>query len=246
VKYRLVLLDVDGTLLLCAGAGRRSLERAVREHCGLYDPGHPERSGGEAAAESKGDLAPLRLDGSTDRLIVRHALKLLGHEMDDSSCDRILARYVEILEPELADPGYHVLPGVAAALGALRDGGVAHGLCTGNVREGARLKLRRGALDGFFEWGPEAVGGFADDGEVRTRIVEAAMRRAAARYGPIPPAEVLVVGDTPLDVQAGHEAGCAVLGVATGRYGKEDLLAAGANHAVETLETPEALRLLLG
>ncbi len=230
MSYRLVLLDVDGTLVLCAGAGRRALERAVREHCRRPD----------------GDLTPLRLDGSTDRLIVRHALKLLGHEMDEASCDRILARYEELLEPELADPGFHVLPGVAAALGELRDRQVPHGLCTGNVREGARLKLRRGGLDGFFEWGPDAVGGFAGDGEVRTRIVEAAMRRAAARHGPVAPAEVLVVGDTPLDVQAGHEAGCAVLGVATGRYGREDLRAAGANHVVETLESAEALRLLLG
>ncbi len=230
MTYRLVLLDVDGTLVLCAGAGRRSLERAVREHCRRPD----------------GDLTPLRLDGSTDRLIVRHALKLLGREFDDPACDRILSRYVEIVEGELADPGYRVLPGARAALEALRVRGVAHGLCTGNVKEGARLKLRRGGLDGYFEWGPEAVGGFAEDGEVRTWIVEAAIRRAAAQHGPVAPAEVLVVGDTPLDVQAGHEAGCAVLGVATGRYGTEDLLAAGANHAVETLEAPEALRLIGG
>jgi phosphoglycolate phosphatase len=230
VKYRLVLLDVDGTLVHCAGAGRRSLERAVREHCGRND----------------GDLSPLRLDGSTDRLIVRHALKLLGEAFDDGACDRILARYVEVLEPELADPGYAVLPGVAAALELLRDRQVAHALCTGNVKEGARLKLRRGGLDGFFDWAPEAAGGFADDGEVRTRIVEAALRRASAQLGPVAPREALVVGDTPLDIQAGHEAGCAVLGVATGRYGRADLLAAGANHAVETLEAPEALRLLAG
>jgi phosphoglycolate phosphatase-like HAD superfamily hydrolase len=230
VKYRLVLLDVDGTLLLCAGAGRRALERAVREHCGRPD----------------GDLTPLRLDGSTDRLIVRHALQLLGQPFDDAACDRILEQYVELLRLELAGPGFQLLPGVVAALDALRDRQVPHGLCTGNVKEGARLKLVRGGLDGYFAWGPDAVGGFAGDGEVRTRIVEAALRRAAARHGPVAPAEVLVVGDTPLDVQAGHEAGCAVLGVATGRYGREDLLAAGANHAVETLETPEALRLLLG
>lgn len=230
MKYRIVLLDVDGTLVQCAGAGRRSLERAVREHCGRPD----------------GDLSPLRLDGSTDRLIVRHALKLLDHEMSEPTCDRILERYVELLEPELSDPGYHVLPGVPAALELLRTRQVAHGLCTGNVRDGARLKLARGGLDGYFDWGPEAVGGFAADGEVRTRIVEAALRRAAARHGAVTPAEVLVVGDTPLDVQAGHEAGCAVLGVATGRYGREDLRAAGANHVVETLEAPEALRLLLG
>jgi phosphoglycolate phosphatase-like HAD superfamily hydrolase len=230
VKYRLVLLDVDGTLVHCAGAGRRSLERAVREHCGL-----PE-----------GDLSALRLDGSTDRLIVRHALGLLGRPFDDDACDRMLARYVGILPGELTDRAYRVLPGVERALAALRDRGVAHALCTGNVKEGARLKLLRGGLDGFFEWGPDAVGGFADDGEVRTRIVEAALRRAAARLGPLAPHEALVVGDTPLDVQAGHEAGCAVLGVATGRYAPDELRACGADHVVESLDAPGALALVAG
>lgn len=228
--YRLVLLDVDGTLVHCAGAGRRSLERAVRDHCNL-----PE-----------GDLSALRLDGSTDRLIVRHALAILGRPFDEAACDTMLARYVGILTAELTDPAYRVLPGVEVALTALRDRGVAHALCTGNVREGARLKLRRGLLDGFFDWDADSVGGFAEDGEVRTRIVEAALRRAAARLGALAPREVLVVGDTPLDVQAGHEAGCAVLGVATGRYPPDELLACGADHVVETLEAPRALALLVG
>lgn len=229
-RHRVVLLDVDGTLVLCAGAGRRSLERAVAEELGL--PGT--------------DLSSVRLDGSTDRLIVRHAMGLLGRPFDEAGCDRLLLRYVDLLPGELHAPGYRILPGVGAALELLRARGVAHGLCTGNVRNGARLKLRHGGLDGFFEWGPDAVGGFAEDGEVRARIVEAAMRRAAAQVGPLAPREVLVVGDTPLDVQAGHEAGCEVLGVATGKYGREDLLACGADHVVETLADPAALRLMLG
>jgi phosphoglycolate phosphatase-like HAD superfamily hydrolase len=225
-----VLLDVDGTLVLCAGAGRRSLERAVADELGLPAT----------------DLSSVRLDGSTDRLIVRHAMGLLGRPFDEAGCDRLLSRYVGLLPGELHAPGYRVLPGVVAALELLRDRGVAHGICTGNVREGARLKLRHGALDGFFEWGPDAIGGFAEDGEVRARIVEAALRRAEARLGALSPREVLVVGDTPLDVQAGHEAGCEVLGVATGRYGRDDLRASGADHVVATLEEPEALRLMLG
>jgi phosphoglycolate phosphatase-like HAD superfamily hydrolase len=226
--YRLILLDVDGTLVHCAGAGRRSLERVLREACGC-----PE-----------GDLTALRLDGSTDRLIVRHAMELLGHPFSDHVCDLALARYVEILPAELEDQAFRVLPGVVEALEALRGGAVPFGLCTGNVMEGARLKLRRGVLDGYFEWGPAAVGGFAHDGEERTRVVEAALRRAAARNGGIAPGEVLVVGDTPLDVAAAHGAGCAALGVATGRYGIEELAACGADHVVETLESPAALRLL--
>ncbi len=229
-RYRLILLDVDGTLVHCGGAGRRSLERVLRDACG----------------RPQGDLTALRLDGSTDRLIVRHAMELLGHPFTDDACDRALARYLGILPGELADPAFRVLPGVFPALEVLRRGPVAYGLCTGNVKEGARLKLRRGALDGYFEWGPGAVGGFADDGEVRTRLVEAALRRAAARHGPIEPPEVLVVGDTPLDVAAARDAGCATLGVATGRYRVEELAASGADHVVETLEAPAARILLTG
>ncbi len=228
--YRLILLDVDGTLVHCGGAGRRSLERALRDACGRPD----------------GDLTGLRLDGSTDRLIVRHAMELLGHPFTEVGCDGALARYLGILPEELVTASYRVLPGVVEALEALRRRSVPYGLCTGNVMEGARLKLRRGALDGYFEWGPEAVGGFAQDGEVRACLVEAALRRAAARHGPIEPREALVVGDTPLDVAAARDAGCATLGVATGRYRAEELAACGADHVVETLEEPAALGLLAG
>lgn len=228
--YRLILLDLDGTLVHCGGAGRRSLERVLRDACGCPD----------------GNLAALRLDGSTDRLIVRQAMEILGHPFTEDACDRALARYVAILSEELTYHAYRVLPGAVEALDALRRRSIAYGLCTGNVMEGARLKLRRGNLDGYFEWGPAAVGGFADDGEVRTRIVEAALRRGAARHGPIAPGEVLVVGDTPLDVAAAHAAGCAALGVATGHYRVEELAASGADHVAETLRAPAALELLAG
>ena len=228
--YRLILLDVDGTLVHCGGAGRRSLERALRQACGRPD----------------GELTELRLDGSTDRLIVRQAMAMLGHAFTDGGCDRALAQYVEILPSELADTSFRVLPGVVETLEALRRHGVPHGLCTGNVKEGARLKLRRGNLEDYFEWGPHAVGGFADDGEVRTRLVEAALRRAAARFGTIEPRQVLVVGDTPLDVAAARDAGCATLAVATGRYRVEELAACGADHVAESLRSPAALGLLTG
>lgn len=229
-RYRLILLDVDGTLVHCGGAGRRSLERVLRSACQQPD----------------GDLGALRLDGSTDRLIVRQAMELLGHSFTDEGCDLALARYVELLEPALAEGEFRVLPGVVAALEVLRAGSLRFGLCTGNVREGARLKLRRGALDGYFEWGTTAIGGFADDGEVRTRIVETALHRASTRLGALDPAEVLVVGDTPLDVAAARGAGCATLGVATGRYGVEELARCGADHVVPSLAVPEALELLTG
>lgn len=230
-SYQVFLLDIDGTLVSCGGAGRRSLERSLVDRCGpLLDR-----------------LAELRLDGMTDRLIVREALRMLGHPFDEAGCDALLARYVEHLAVEIDGPGYAVLPGVVETLERLRARGAAYGLCTGNVVTGARLKLARGGLDRFFEWGPGAICGFAADGEDREHVVAAAVRRAGARLGrPVPAAEALIVGDTPRDVHAAHKVGCPVLGVATGRYTTAELRDAGAEFVVETLEAPAALRLLGG
>jgi phosphoglycolate phosphatase len=229
-RFRVVLLDVDGTLVQCAGAGRRSIERAVRDHCAL----------------PAGDLTALSLDGSTDRLIIREAMALLERAFDDALCDAVLARYLRHLEEELRDPGFHVLPGVVAALDALRARGIPYGLCTGNVRDGARLKLGRGGLDGYFEWHDSAIGGFAADGEARDRVVTAALARASARLGPVAPAQALVVGDTPRDIDAAHRVGCPVLAVATGRYRAAELAGLGAEHVFDSLADPRALALMVG
>lgn len=231
LPFTVYLFDIDGTLVSAGGAGRRAFERAVADRCG----------------QTPGALDGLRLDGLTDRLIARRAMEVLGLPFDDALCDGLLDRYVEHLRTEIHGPGYAVLPGVVAALEALRTRGGLVGLCTGNVEEGARLKLGRGGLDRYFDWNASAVFGFAADGEEREKLVLAALRRAAARLGrPLPPREALVVGDTPRDVAAAHHAGCTVLGVATGRYGEAELHACGADHVVPTLDHPEALRVLLG
>ncbi len=231
LPFSAYLFDVDGTLVSAGGAGRRAFEKAVVDRFGSVD----------------GAIRELRLDGMTDRFIVRESLRILGKPFDDAFCDDLLGRYVEHLAGEIGGPGYAVLPGVVSALDALRRRGALVALCTGNVETGARLKLARGTLDRYFEWGPGAVFGFAADGEARERIVLAALRRASARLGrSLAPAEALVIGDTPRDVAAARHAGCPVLGVATGRYGVGELREAGADHAVPTLEHPEALRILLG
>jgi phosphoglycolate phosphatase-like HAD superfamily hydrolase len=229
-RFQVVLWDIDGTLVSAGGAGRRAFERAVEDFVGPFD----------------GALRDLRLDGMTDRLIVREALTLLGKPHTDALCDDLLGRYVDHLRTEIHGPGYRVLPGVEAALSALRDAGLPSGLCTGNVVEGARLKLAHGGLDRWFEWGEGAIAGFAADGEAREDVVAAALRRAAARLGrPIAAAEALIVGDTPRDVSAAHHHGCPVLAVATGRYGAEELGASGAEWTVPSLDAPRALDLLL-
>jgi phosphoglycolate phosphatase len=232
MRHGVLLFDIDGTLVHAAGAGRRAFERALADHGGPLN----------------GELTCLRLDGMTDRLICREALALLGRSFDDPSCDAILDRYVEHLAEEIAGSGFAVLPGVVPLLEALssrRD--VVVGLCTGNVVSGARIKLARGDLDRFFDWGASAVCGFAADGEARELVVEAALRRASARLGrAVDPREALVIGDTPRDVAAAHHLGIPVLAVATGRYDVDALAATGAEHVVPTLEHPDAQRLLLG
>lgn len=218
---RVLLFDVDGTLVHAGGAGRRALGRAMREELGAVDDA----------------LRELRLDGMTDRLIVREVLVASGIAFDPDLCDRVLASYVEVLREEIRGPGYQVLPGVALLLEELSRRGAILGLCTGNVPEGARIKLARGGLDRFFEWGPEAIAGFADDGEAREFVVRAAVDRASRRLGvPVEPHDILIIGDTPRDVAAARAHGVATLAVATGRYRADELRAAGARAVRHTLE----------
>jgi len=192
-------------------------------------------------------LTGMKLDGMTDRLIVREAMQAVGHPFEEALCDRILESYAERLEVEIHGPGFEVLPGVEALLGQLRARRATVGLCTGNILRGARIKLARGGLDRFFGFHEDDVGGFAGDGEAREHIVLAALRRASARLGRLlAPGEALIVGDTPRDITAARSAGCPVLAVATGRYGVDALRAERADFVVPTLEDGLVRALLLG
>ena len=234
MSFRAVLFDIDGTLVHAGGAGRRSIVRALEEHLG------PQVGPQETW------LGELKLDGMTDRLIVRHAVEAVGVAFSDDVCDAILASYADALAAEIEGPGYEILPGFEGVLARLHHERRLVGLCTGNVARGARLKLARGGLHRFFEWDDGAANGFAEDGEARDRIVAAVLRRAAGRLGSLRPAEAVVVGDTPRDVEAARACGVPVLAVATGRFGPEDLRRSGADHVVETLADPAALEFLLG
>jgi phosphoglycolate phosphatase-like HAD superfamily hydrolase len=235
VRHALFLFDIDGTLIHAGGAGRRALEGAMEDHLG------------GAVKREEPWLGRLKLDGMTDRLIVREAVVALGRRFDQALCDRILASYAERLEGEIGGPGYEVLPGVESALRSLSARGIAFGLCTGNIARGARIKLRRGGLDRWFGFGDADPNGFAEDGEAREHIVAAALRRASTRLGrALRPEEALVIGDTPRDVAAARAVGCPVLAVATGRFGVAELRREGAEFAAPSLASPEAEALLLG
>lgn len=209
---RLVLFDIDGTLLWSDGAGRRAINRALAEVFGETGP------------------AEHRFDGKTDPQIVREMMRIAG--LDDADIDRrmqpLFTRYVACLEEELRDPTHHAkaLPGVLGLLDELaRHPDVALGLLTGNLVEGARVKLRAVGID------PEifVVGAFGSDHEHRPELPAIAQRRAREVLGiDVPGHRVIVIGDTPADVQCGRGIGARAIGVATGRYAIDELSAHGA------------------
>jgi phosphoglycolate phosphatase-like HAD superfamily hydrolase len=206
----LLLFDIDMTLISTGGAGIRALDRAFSRLFGLSHA-----------------LDGVRPHGKTDPAIIREACENQGLDGGPRTQARILDLYAEFLEAEVAESEtYQVLPGVEALLEDCRDSpGIVVGLATGNVETGARIKLGRGGLNPYFSFG-----GFGSDSENRTEVVRTAARRGEAwKGGKIPPADTYVIGDTPMDIAAGREAGFVTIGVATGSYSGKDLLEAGAD-----------------
>lgn len=221
-----LLFDIDGTLLETGGAGRASM-------AGAFADVH-----GRAEAASGFSYA-----GMTDRAIVRRGLAALSVEATDEAIEAVLAAYLVRLADEVArSPSYRVLPGVTELVPSLL--GLAHvavGLGTGNVREGAYTKLRRGGIDGHF-----AFGGFGCDAEDRTELLRAGARRGAAALGAeVAACRVIVIGDTPKDVAAALGIGAACVGVGTGGTSAADLVALGARWGFATLADPGVRQALL-
>lgn len=212
-----LLFDIDGTLILTGGVGRRAMVGAF------------------ASLHGKSDVFEgFSFAGMTDRAIVRHGLKACLAEVAEAEIDRLLEAYLSLLETELGHAdGYRILPGVTALLESLHGTPeVAIGLGTGNVRRGALAKLARGALDGAF-----AFGGFGCDAEDRIELLRAGATRGAAALGvPLADCRVVVIGDTPRDVTAAAGIGARCIGVGTGGYAPADLTSCGAYRAFATLE----------
>jgi phosphoglycolate phosphatase-like HAD superfamily hydrolase len=219
LRPTVVLFDVDGTLLSAGGAGRRALERAFAAHCGTSTPLHD-----------------LRFNGMTDPGIVRAGLEQLGRPVEPRLVAAILEDYVGLLGDELArTAGFTVHAGVTSILDQLAgQSQVAVGLGTGNLRDGARLKLERAGLEAYFPFG-----GFGSDHEDRAELLRIGAARGVAWLGkPRELCRIVVVGDTPLDIAAAAAVDAASLGVATGGCTTDALRAAGATWAVEDLTAP--------
>ncbi|HTI65604.1 MAG TPA: haloacid dehalogenase-like hydrolase [Gemmatimonadaceae bacterium] len=228
---KLVLFDIDGTILLTNGAGKRAVHRALADVFGATGP------------------ADHRFDGKTDPQIVRELMRLEGHadEHIDARMQALLDRYVLYLHEELqaSERPVRVMPGVFDLLGALEARpDVLMGLLTGNLAAGARAKLAAAGID------PRRfrVGAYGSDHEIRGELPAVAQRRAREELGiAVEGSDVVVIGDTPADLHCGRSIGARAIGVATGHYSVEELRSHAPAAVFQDLScTADVLRAIIG
>jgi phosphoglycolate phosphatase len=212
-----LLFDIDGTLISTGGASDRAWHRAFLE---LYDAevNVPDYTG-KGVPDPEVGLQCFRA--------------VIGREPEGEEMAKLMALRQRYLAEEVeSSPGYRVMPGVVELLERLTGEGCLVGLITGNTEPAAHTKLARGDLNRYF-----AFGGYGSDANQRVDVCRKALDRAQiAAGGRLDRDASIAIGDTPLDVEAGHGAGIRVVGVATGEYSVDQLAEAVADWVVETLE----------
>ena len=212
---RLVLFDIDGTLIGIDGAGSRSLNRALLELCGVPD-----------------GFRSINFAGKTDFQIVREGLSRLGLMDEHSLFQPIMDRYLAHLREELPKGRAHAKVGVKKLLNTLQGlEGIYLGLLTGNVETGARLKLAPFELNRYF-----SVGAFGSDSEDRNLLLPIAVQRLQESESiAVSYEHCVVVGDTPKDVECAKVHGASCIAVATGAYSIGELRKTKANLVIPDL-----------
>ncbi|XQE77675.1 HAD family hydrolase [Streptomyces microflavus] len=227
---KLVLWDIDHTLIATRGVGRELFGIAFEEVTGTVMREHAI------------------VDGMTEPVIFRETAELHGIRSDRAMFEDFARRSADLHRlhaHELRERG-HALPGAATALAALAEmEGVVQSVVTGNIRPVAEIKLQVFGLDTHIRF---PYGGYGEDHDDRAELVRTAITRTRTRHAtttPFTEADVLLIGDTPADVAAGRAAGVRVLGVATGRTTTAELDKAGATAVIAGLEDLRPLRALL-
>jgi phosphoglycolate phosphatase-like HAD superfamily hydrolase len=224
---KLILFDIDGTLLTARSAPRRAFERALVEVYGTAGP-----------------IATHEFSGKTDPQIARELLRRAG--LDDRVIDDGMAalweHYLRGLAAALEAPDHRtrVMPGVRPLLAELagRPADAVLGLLTGNIPAGAALKLASARIEPL----TFRFGAYGSDCEQRDGLPPVAVERALAATGvTFRGKDVIVIGDTPHDVTCGRALGVAAVAVATGSHGAADLQAAGADVVFEDLSDTAAV-----
>ena len=213
---QLVLFDIDGTLIRTGGAGVKAFERVFDLVFGV-----PRATRG------------MQFAGRTDRSLVREFLENQGIHPTPEHFEKFLAHYVFLLDQMLQSHRGEICQGVPEFLRALlqTDDPPTFGLLTGNIRIGAEIKLRHHQLWEWFK-----LGAFGDDHENRNELASIAARRGSDLLKkPLAGNEILVIGDTRLDVECGKAIGARTVAVATGGYTREELLKHSPDVAVNHL-----------
>jgi phosphoglycolate phosphatase-like HAD superfamily hydrolase len=216
----LVLFDIDGTLLQSHGVGRRAVESSLSARFGRPF-----------------DTSSVTFSGKTDPQIFREILSdpsVAGDVPEDldlavrQACEAYARRMHETWDEATVE----ALPGAVESVRSLHGDGVSLGLLTGNLEPMAFLKVERIGL------GPEfPLGAYGSDHEDRNHLPLVALERARALGAlDLRPEDLVLIGDTPRDVQAAQAVGAKSVAVATGRYGADELGAAGATIVLDTLE----------
>jgi phosphoglycolate phosphatase len=203
MQKRLLLFDIDGTLIHSGGAGIEALKRALKERFKIED-----------------DLKDIEIAGMTDSGIVLSILKKHKIPATAENVAAFLDSYVHFLAKELPQRKGKLLPGVLELLKKLKTRKhLVLGLLTGNVSRGAKLKLGHYGVWHFFEFGA-----FADDHHDRNELGAFARARAKEKHGrEFAPEEIDVIGDTPRDIACGKALGARTIAVATGSWTLEKL-----------------------
>jgi len=211
---RLILFDIDGTLIDSGGAGVRSLDLAFRKVFSVLNA-----------------FQGISMAGKTDTQIIKEGLIKHGLSMD-GNFDAIIEAYLLYLREEIRNDGKHTKPGIyeiLEQLNPMEDIGL--GLLTGNLEQGARIKLEPFDLNKYFP-----SGAFGSDDEDRNKLLPFAVNRFEKIFNKrIDIEKSIVIGDTPRDVECAHIYGAVCIGVATGPYSIDELTEAKADYVVNDL-----------
>ena len=203
MRKRLLLFDIDGTLIDSGGAGIAALKDVLRQQFGISD-----------------DLRGIEVAGKTDTGIVQQILRKQQIAPSDENITAFLDLYVELLAQELPRRKGTLLPGVKELLSRLKQRPEdVLALLTGNIRRGAQLKLEHYGIWKFFEFGA-----FADDHHDRNELGAFAQMRAREKHAiDFAATEIDVIGDTPHDIACGKAIGARTIAVATGKFSRAQL-----------------------
>ncbi len=212
---KLVLFDIDGTLIDSLGIGRDAITKAIYDIFSIEDAFHN-----------------INMDGKTDIQIIKSALKKHHLSSENGVIPAVLSRYMQHLETGINTGEVRLHPGVIELLEFLhRHRGFQLGLLTGNIEQGGRKKIAPFDLNPYFPFGA-----FGNDNEDRNKLLPIAVER----FGRLPNRKInfrdcVVVGDTPLDVKCSKPYGACSIAVATGLFSRKKLLRTQADYVLDDL-----------